>query len=139
MKVPKFYRWLSERYPLVNQAVDEGSLLPEVDNLYLDMNGIIHTATHGNDGVSKKLKEKDVILIMMAYIDREGPRPSAPRPPGGAGTAHTTRGCGAPRLRLFARLLAHSRRRHRRRRRRRSRSRRDGKNHQAGAPALHGH
>jgi hypothetical protein len=65
------YRWLSERYPLVNQAVDESSLLPEVDNLYLDMNGIIHTATHGNDGVSKRLKEKDVILIMMAYIDRE--------------------------------------------------------------------
>ena len=72
MGVPKFYRWLSERYPLINQAVDESSLLPEVDNLYLDMNGIIHTATHGNDGVSKRLKEKDVILIMMAYIDREG-------------------------------------------------------------------
>ena len=51
--------------------MDESSLLPEIDNLYLDLNGIIHTATHGNDGVSKRLKEKDVILIMMAYIDRE--------------------------------------------------------------------
>ena len=70
MGVPKFYRSVSERYPLINQAVDESSLLPEFDNLYLDMNGIIHTATHGNDGVSKKLSERDVILIMMAYIDQ---------------------------------------------------------------------
>ena len=41
-----------------------------MDNFYLDMNGIIHTATHGNDGVSKKMSEKDVILVMMAYIDQ---------------------------------------------------------------------
>ena len=33
--MPKFYRWLSERYPLVNQAIDESTLLPEVDNLYI--------------------------------------------------------------------------------------------------------
>lgn len=46
MGVPKFYRWLSERYPLINQAIDETTLLPEYDNLYLDMNGIIHNATH---------------------------------------------------------------------------------------------
>ena len=35
MGVPKFYRYLSERYPLVNQAIDESTLLPEIDNLYL--------------------------------------------------------------------------------------------------------
>ena len=32
--IPKFYRWLSERYPLVNQPV-LGTHVPEVDNLYL--------------------------------------------------------------------------------------------------------
>ena len=58
MGVPKFYRWLSERFPLVNLAIDDVTLLPEFDNLYLDMNGIIHGATHGNEGVSKKLTEK---------------------------------------------------------------------------------
>ena len=46
MGVPKFYRWLSERFPLLNQSIDETTLLPEFDNLYLDMNGIIHNATH---------------------------------------------------------------------------------------------
>ena len=69
MGVPKFYRWLSERYPLINQAIDESTLIPEVDNLYLDMNGIIHGATHGNEGVSKKVTTKEVMLAMVAYID----------------------------------------------------------------------
>ena len=46
--IPKFYRWLSERYPLINQDVRSEIEMPEVDNLYLDMNGIIHPCTHGN-------------------------------------------------------------------------------------------
>lgn len=49
MGVPKFYRWLSERYPQVNQIVSDATLLPEFDNLYLDMNGILHGCTHPND------------------------------------------------------------------------------------------
>jgi 5'-3' exoribonuclease 1 len=65
----RFYRWLSERYPLINQAVDDTTLLPEFDALYLDMNGLIHNSTHGNEGVSKKLDEKDLMLTMFASID----------------------------------------------------------------------
>ena len=41
MGVPKYFRWLSERYPLIMQLVEENRI-PEFDNLYLDMNGIIH-------------------------------------------------------------------------------------------------
>ena len=55
MGVPKFYRWLSERYPLINQNLQDRTLIPEFDCLYLDMNGIIHQNTHGNDGVSRKV------------------------------------------------------------------------------------
>ena len=48
MGVPKFYRWISERYPCLSEVVKEYQI-PEFDNLYLDMNGIIHTCSHPND------------------------------------------------------------------------------------------
>ena len=79
MGVPKFYRWLSERYPLVNQAIDDQTLLPEFDALYLDSNGIIHNATHGNEGAcyapSLRLQYKHV------GSDRPMFRPPCPPPP----------------------------------------------------------
>ncbi|KAG5186855.1 XRN 5'-3' exonuclease N-terminus-domain-containing protein [Tribonema minus] len=71
MGVPKFYRWLSERYPKINQIVSDTSLIPEFDNLYLDMNGILHGCTHPNDdSLSKQLSERDVFLGVFHYIDR---------------------------------------------------------------------
>lgn len=70
MGVPKFYRWLSERYPCVNQPIGDSTLLPGFDNLYLDMNGIIHNSTHGNGGMNKVKSEHEVVLLMIAYIDR---------------------------------------------------------------------
>ena len=69
MGVPKFYRWLSERYPLINQAIDESTLLPEIDNLYCDFNGLIHNATHGNEGITKEVVMKDVMLSIVAALD----------------------------------------------------------------------
>jgi 5'-3' exoribonuclease 1 len=70
MGVPKFYRWLSERYPLINQAITDATLLPVFDNLYLDMNGYIHQATHGNDGLAQVVTDEVVVSEVMGYIDR---------------------------------------------------------------------
>lgn len=42
---------------------------PELDNLYLDMNGIIHNCTHGNDP-SSRLTETEMILRIFNYLDK---------------------------------------------------------------------
>ena len=71
MGVPKFYRWLSERYPQINQMISDNSLLPEIDNLYLDMNGIIHACTHPNDdSTASTLTLREMMLAIFRYIDR---------------------------------------------------------------------
>jgi len=72
MGVPKFFRWLSERYPLINQVVESSSFPPEFDNFYLDMNGIIHHCTHpmDEDNVAIQLTEKEMLLTIIHYIDK---------------------------------------------------------------------
>lgn len=71
MGVPKFYRWLSERYPLINQLITDGKMLPEFDNLYLDMNGIIHSCTHPSDNdIAATLTNREMILAIFRYIER---------------------------------------------------------------------
>ena len=71
MGVPKFYRWLSERYPQINTVISDSTLLPEFDNMYLDMNGIIHACSHPNDtDLSKSLTVREMMLAIFRYIDR---------------------------------------------------------------------
>lgn len=70
MGIPKFYRWISERYPLISQAICDGSIIPEYDNLYLDFNGIIHRCSHPDDidPLKNQLTESDMILKMFEYV-----------------------------------------------------------------------
>ena len=57
MGIPKFYRWLSERYPAINQRIYDQTFLPGVDNLYLDMNGIIHPCCHPEDAANPESED----------------------------------------------------------------------------------
>ncbi|XP_037279840.2 5'-3' exoribonuclease pacman isoform X2 [Rhipicephalus microplus] len=69
MGVPKFYRWISERYPCLSSAVKEYQI-PEFDNLYLDMNGIIHVCSHPNDDDPHfRITEERIFLDIFNYID----------------------------------------------------------------------
>ncbi|KAJ2362400.1 exonuclease II Exo2, partial [Coemansia sp. RSA 2607] len=69
MGIPKFFRWLSGRYPLVCERVTDDNI-PEFDNLYLDMNGIIHNCTHPKDGeVAPPATDEERFLAIFYYID----------------------------------------------------------------------
>ena len=78
MGVPKFYRWLSERYPMLNQTCDAGTV-PIIDNLYLDMNGVIHNCSHGaGTDVNTRMTEDDVRFIDATRAKRDSKCPVAP-------------------------------------------------------------
>ena len=69
MGVPKFFRWLAERYPLLQQQC-AGSALPDIDNLYLDMNGVIHNCSHGaGTDVNTRMSEDEMMSKVFAYLD----------------------------------------------------------------------
>ncbi|KAK2996638.1 hypothetical protein RJ639_024933 [Escallonia herrerae] len=81
MGVPSFYRWLVNKYPniVVNAKEERGEGLDtslenpngmEFDNLYLDMNGIIHPCFHPEDEEFRPTTFEEVFTNIFGYIDR---------------------------------------------------------------------
>lgn len=73
MGVPKFYRWLSERYPRINQLIDENNSNIDliIDHLYFDMNGVLHLCSHpDNDEIIYIPSDEDIIKNIEIYLDR---------------------------------------------------------------------
>ena len=68
MGIPKFYRYLSERYPQINEIVTSPQYLPSCDYLYLDLNGVIHNATHGDSITQGVRSDESVAVYIMGYI-----------------------------------------------------------------------
>ncbi|GIY73128.1 5'-3' exoribonuclease 2 [Caerostris darwini] len=87
MGVPAFFRWLSRKYPSIVVHCNEekpkivnGVKIPvdtsqpnpnnvEFDNLYLDMNGIIHPCCHPENKPAPK-DEEEMMIAIFEYIDR---------------------------------------------------------------------
>lgn len=88
MGIPAAFRWLSTKYPKIISPViedqpvtmDDGSVIPvdhtqpnpngeEFDNLYLDMNGIVHPCSHPEDRPPPK-DEEEMMVEVFKYTDR---------------------------------------------------------------------
>ncbi len=87
MGVPALFRWLSQKYPKIISAVVEehpievdgqevpiNTALPnpngeEFDNLYLDMNGIVHPCSHPEDR-PPPATEGEMMKAIFDYTDR---------------------------------------------------------------------
>lgn len=86
MGVPSFFRWLSRKYPKIISPVLEdtpqivdGVALPidysapnpngELDNLYLDMNGIVHPCSHPENKPPPET-EDEMLLAVFEYTNR---------------------------------------------------------------------
>lgn len=68
MGIPKFFRWISERYPACSQLVTEGNV-PPFDKFYLDMNGIIHHCSHGNNPNVTFRPNEEIFREVMGYLE----------------------------------------------------------------------
>ena len=72
--IPKMFRWLTDQYPAIMERMADG--LPaqqkksDVDDLYLDMNGIIHMCTHGNDPEIAETSARDQLVRIFAFTDK---------------------------------------------------------------------
>lgn len=87
MGVPAFFRWISEKFPKIvvemlekRKAIVDGFEMPlnllepnpnglEFDNLYIDMNGLIHPCSHPEDREAPT-SEAEMYLNVSKYIDR---------------------------------------------------------------------
>eukprot|EP01060_Flectonema_neradi_P026975 TRINITY_DN3660_c1_g3_i1.p1 TRINITY_DN3660_c1_g3~~TRINITY_DN3660_c1_g3_i1.p1 ORF type:complete len:1276 (+),score=207.07 TRINITY_DN3660_c1_g3_i1:41-3868(+) len=71
MGVPKFFRFFAERYPCIAELTD-GDTICTVDNLYLDMNGIIHVCSHNNQDLLRgSLQSHDeMVRNMLSVIEK---------------------------------------------------------------------
>lgn len=88
MGIPAAFRWLSTKYPKIISPVieerpvvmEDGTTIPvdttkpnpngeEFDNLYLDMNGIVHPCSHPEDRPAPK-DEEEMMIEIFKYTDR---------------------------------------------------------------------
>lgn len=70
MGIPRFYKIITERYPLLVELAQEKEKGAGYDNLYIDMNAIIHMNTHNNEKEEKEKNMEEMCRNICEYVDR---------------------------------------------------------------------
>lgn len=69
MGIPRFFKMLTERYPLSVEVKTEETN-SQCDNFYIDMNGIIHTQTHDNAKAAAMGTWETYSAQVCSYVDQ---------------------------------------------------------------------
>lgn len=67
MGIPRFYKVIAERYPL---SIEETRDNQGFDNLYIDMNGIIHMKTHDNGQIDSSISWDEMSERICMYMEQ---------------------------------------------------------------------
>lgn len=73
MGVHYFYTWVTSRYPLIRKPLARKSL-PQVDHLYLDINGVIHNCSKDSSALFKDIlsgkKMHEIFINILNYLNK---------------------------------------------------------------------
>ena len=70
MGVPGFFWYIKSRYPTVVEKVVTTSMLPQCDNLFIDVNAIIHDISHNDTSIALNIPYEILASRLMKELDR---------------------------------------------------------------------
>lgn len=67
--IPRMYKWLTSYYPNVREELIQNEKKRNIDNFYVDMNGVIHHCTHANKETLPIHDEHELFSNIIKYLN----------------------------------------------------------------------